>query len=305
MHPTPLVVISGATGLIGSALVEDLLDHGYDVVRLVRSAKTPRNIRAIDSLWNPTTGSIDTSVIDGAYAVINLAGAGISDKRWDRISRKEIRTSRMDATRTLVRAINGVQNPPKAFLSGSATGIYGFPDRVVDETTPPGTTFLASVCVDWERAASHAMSVGTRVTNLRTGLVMTPQGGALKKILLPLKIGAGGPLGSGDQKWSWISLEDQVRAIRFLLTEDRAWGPVNLVSPDTKTNAELTDAIGKALGKPTRFRVPAKALRAALGQFADEITNGVEVRPTVLKSFGFTYMHENVTELAEWIRQQD
>lgn len=304
MQPTPRVVISGATGMIGSALTDELLNLGYDIVRLVRSPKTPTDPRVTDSLWDPTTGSIDSSVVNGAYAVINLAGAGIASKRWDRITRKEIRTSRMDATRTITRAINGASAPPKVFLSGSATGYYGFPDRVVDETTPPGTTFLASVCVDWERAASHAMSVGTRVTYLRTGLVMTPKGGALKKILLPMKMGAGGPLGSGKQKWSWITLDDEVRAICFLLTESRAWGPVNLVSPQTATNAELTDAIGDALGKPSKIRVPEKVLRAALGQFSSEIVNGVEVKPVALTSLGFEFRHATLTSLAKWVKDQ-
>ncbi|MFD2839258.1 TIGR01777 family oxidoreductase [Populibacterium corticicola] len=304
MPHTPHVVVSGATGLIGSKVVDALLDAGYDVIRLVRSAKTEPNPRVIDSLWDPSAGVIDSTVIDGAYGVINLAGAGIGDRRWDRIVKREILASRVGATTTLVKAITSVPTPPQVLVSGSATGYYGFPDQIVDETSPSGDTFLAGVCTAWERAASGAMTAGTRVAYARTGLVMSPEGGALKKLLLPLKFGVGGPLGSGEQLWSWISLEDEVRALVFLLEHDKAWGPVNLVAPQTVPHRELVAKVAGEIHRPHALKVPAFALRAVVGEFAQEIVNGVHVEPTVLESLGFEYSHPRVDALARWISQQ-
>jgi uncharacterized protein (TIGR01777 family) len=304
MYPARTVVISGSTGLIGSALVSALVEQGYDVVRLVRSSRTPPVPLVTDSLWDPTSGTIDQSVIDDAYAVINLAGASIAGKRWDRIVRKELRSSRISATKTLVRAINTSPRPPKVLLSGSATGFYGFPDRIVDESTPAGTTFLAGLCVDWERAAASAMVSGTRVAYLRTGLVMTAQGGTLGKMLPLVKLGIGGPLGSGDQLWSWISLEDEVRAILFLLEHDKAWGPVNLTAPDAVSNSVFMSTLAQAFGKGARVKVPAVALRAAMGQMSSEVVQGVHVKPTVLEALGFKFNHSTLEALAEHIASE-
>lgn len=305
MFPARTIVISGATGFIGSALVTKLLDQGYDVIRLVRGTKTKPMKGVIDSLWDPTTGLIDQSIIDDSYGVINLSGAGIADKRWDRIVRKELRTSRMQPTKTLTRAINASPRPPKVFLSGSATGYYGYPTHPVAESAPPGTTFLAGLCVDWERAAASAMAAGTRIVYLRTGLVMSASGGTLGKILPLLKHGLGGPLGSGEQKWSWISLEDHVRAILFLLEHPNAWGPVNLVSPGTVSNKEFMEGIAKGFGKSARFKVPATALRAAMGQMSVEVTEGVAVRPTVLESLGFEYHQPTISALSIKVAEED
>ncbi len=304
MPHTPHVVVSGATGLIGTRLVDALLDAGYDVIRLIRSAKTEPNPRVIDSLWDPSAGIIDKAVIDGAYGVVNLAGSGIGDRRWDRIVKRDILASRVNATNTLVKAITNVPTPPKVFVSGSATGYYGFPDQIVDESSPSGDTFLADVCTAWERAASGAMTAGTRVAYARTGLVMSHDGGALKKLLFPLKCGLGGPLGSGDQPWSWISLEDEVRALMFMLEHDKAWGPVNLVAPQTVPHAELVAQIARELHRPHALKVPPFALRLAVGEFAQEIVNGVHVLPTVLESLGFEYSHPRVEDLARWVGAQ-
>lgn len=304
MASTPYVVIAGATGMIGTALIDELLAHGFDVVRLVRSYKTEPDSRVIDSYWDPASGVIDFDVIDGAYGVVNLAGSSIGAKRWDRIIKKDLKQSRINSTKLLVRAINKVAAPPKVFLSGSATGYYGFPGKTVTEGSPSGNTFLAGLCVDWERIAAGALASGTRVAYLRTGLVMAPQGGALKKILVPLRLGVGGPLGDGTQIWSWISLKDEVRAIRFLLENERGWGPINLVNNAPTTNLELTEALADRFGRSARFKVPAKALRLALGEFATEITNGVEVAPTALNSLDFTFEHSNLDELTAWVKAQ-
>lgn len=304
MFPARTIVVAGATGLIGTELVSELLAHGYDVIRLVRGNHTAAVAGVTDSQWDPSTGQIDQDVIDDSYGVINLSGSGVADKRWDRIVRKELRSSRLQPTKTLVRAINASPRPPKVFLSGSATGYYGLPEHPVSESTPPGTTFLAGLCVDWERAAASAMVSGARVAYLRTGLVMTAQGGTLGKVLPLLKHGLGGPLGSGQQPWSWISLDDVVRAIIFLLEHNNAWGPVNLVSPNTVSNAQFMEAIAGAFGKPAKVKVPAKALRLAMGQISSEVTSGVEVEPTVLTSLGFKYEQESLTQLAQQIMTQ-
>ena len=295
------VVVSGGSGLVGNALIPVLLEQGYTVTQLVRSAPAQPTLPGVTTaLWNPARGTIAQEAVDSAFAVINLSGSGIASKRWDRVTRKEIRTSRISSTSTLAAAVVRSSTPPQVFLSASATGFYGFPGVTVNESSTSGDTFLAGVCVDWERAATSVLAAGTRLACLRTGLIMTPAGGTLKKLLLPLKLGVGGPLGTGQQVWSWISLEDHIRAIIFLLEQKSAWGPVNLVAPQATTNAELTHAFAQALHRPDKFRVPEKILRLALGQFSGEVVRGVEVQPTVLESLGFSFNHPLVADLVHW-----
>lgn len=306
MNAHTSIVLAGSSGFIGTELEKRLLSEGYSVTRLTRhvdpSASSESPVKQV--AWDPSHGYIDQSTIDSADAVINLAGANISGKRWDRVSKKEILKSRIDATRTLVNAINRSSTPPTVLLSASATGYYGYPTGPVDESSPAGATFLADVCVDWEQSAIGALGSGTRVAFLRTGIVMSPRGGALKKLLLPLKLGFGGPLGSGEQVWSWISLEDEIRAICFVLEHRSAWGPVNLVAPHPATNKAITDELGRVLKRPTRMRVPQSVLRVALGQFSQEITQSVTVKPTVLNALGFKFSHPTVAEMAQWVARE-
>lgn len=304
------IVIAGASGLIGTHLVRRLAERGDLVIRLSRPASTGTSnlehySQVEDMVWDPSAGQLDQHIVDNADAVINLAGASIGGKRWNRQYKRDILKSRIDATTTLTRAIRNSSTPPEAFLSASATGYYGFPNYTVDESSDPGDTFLSSVCERWEMAAHPAMTVGTRLAYLRTGLVMSPEGGALEKLLLPLKLGVGGPLGSGSQLWSWITLEDHVRAMLHILDDERAWGPVNLVSPGAATNQEVTAALAHAYHRPSFFKVPAPALRLVVGEFSSEIVSGVRVEPTILKALDFKFLHTDVSQMAQWVVSQD
>jgi len=300
------VVVAGASGLIGTALVQALAERGDTVVRLNRPNSAPHSAlhahsRIQDMAWDPEREEIDQFIIDSADAVINLAGAGIGDKRWTPAYKDTILRSRLAATSTLATAIAHSTTPPRAFLSASATGFYGFPDQAVDESSKRGSTFLSGVCEQWENAAKPALLSDTRVAFLRTGLVMSPQGGALGRLLPLLKVGLGGPLGSGKQVWSWITLEDHIRAVLHVLDNKEAWGPVNLVAPGATSNAEVTTALAAALNRPAKFRVPAFALKLAVGEFSQEIVRGVLVRPSLLESLNFEFNHPDTAQMARWI----
>ena len=284
------IVISGASGLIGSRLVPHLEAAGHEVFRLVR--KTPSGSREIQ--WNPATGELDPAAIDGMDAVINLSGAGVGDKRWNDAYKREIMNSRVSATLTLARAIAQSTNRPSVFLSGSAIGIYG--DRGSDnitETSKPAHTFLADVVQAWEAAAAPAQAAGVRVAFLRTGLVLAPSAGAFAKLIPLFKLGLGGVIGNGKQYWPIISLTDEVRAIEFLLHHPVS-GAVNLTAPSVPTNRQVTQALGQALKRPTLLPVPAFALKIVLGEFADEITTGAKVLPHILSQLGFEWKHPTV-----------
>ena len=215
------VVVSGASGLIGKALVKDLTEHGHTPVRLVR-----RPVRADDERqWDPAAGELDPEVIESADAVVNLSGAGIGDKRWTPSYKQLLVQSRVDSTGLLARTIAGASNKPQVFLSGSAMGIYGdSQDEVLTEETAPGMGFLADLVQQWEAAATPAVDAGVRTAFLRTTTVLTPKGGALRKMLPPFKFGLGGKFGSGRQYWSWITLPDEVKAIRYLLEAEDVAG---------------------------------------------------------------------------------
>jgi len=284
------IVISGASGLIGSRLVPHLEAAGHEVFRLVR--KTPSGAREIQ--WNPATGELDPAAIDGMDAVINLSGAGVGDKRWNDTYKREIMNSRVSATLTLARAIAQSTNRPSVFLSGSAIGIYG--DRGSDnitETSTPADTFLADVVQAWEAAAAPAQAAGVRVAFLRTGLVLAPSAGAFAKLIPLFKLGLGGVIGNGKQYWPIISLTDEVRAIEFLLHHPVS-GAVNLTAPNVPTNRQVTQTLGHALKRPTLLPVPAFALKIVLGEFADEITTGAKVLPHILSQLGFEWKHPTV-----------
>jgi hypothetical protein len=282
------LVISGSTGLIGTALVERLRSAGHQVVRLVRAGPSGDDVQ-----WDPAAGTLDPAALDGTDAVVHLAGAGIGDHRWTDDYRREIRDSRLRSTELLARTMAGLERPPQVWLSGSAIGIYGArDDEQLSETSSPGTGFLADVCRAWEGATAEAEAAGIRVAHLRTGIVLTPRGGALAKQLPLFRLGLGGRFGSGQAWQSWISLDDEVRAIEHLLTSELR-GPVNLTAPNPVRNAEFAKVLGRVLKRPSVVPVPAFGPRLLLGRdLADSLLfTGQRVLPAALQSDGFEFTH--------------
>jgi uncharacterized protein len=289
------IAISGASGLIGVALTRSLRLDGHDVVPLVR-----RPIRDGEQAvrWDPATGTIDAAGLEGIDGLVNLSGAGIGDKRWTDAYKREILESRTTSTDLLARTIAGLDRPPTVMVSGSAMGIYGDTgDRAVTEAGPLGDDFLADVCRQWEAAAGPAIEAGIRVTFPRTGIVLSPDGGALAKLLPLFRLGLGGRMGSGRQWWSWISLDDEVGAIRWLL-ENEVWGPVNLTAPEPVTNAELTKVLGTVLHRPTVVPVPAFGPKLLLGgELAQSLLfTSQRVLPGVLVDRGYPFSHPTLEE---------
>jgi uncharacterized protein len=293
------IAITGSTGLIGSALGRALRDEGRTVLRLVRRRPT-----ADDEVhWDPF-GEVDTASLEGVDAVVHLAGANLGDRRWNACYRQEIRDSRIEGTRTLCRALASLDHRPSVLVSASASGYYGDTgDRTVDEKSPAGEGFLAALCQDWEAAAEPAAEAGIRVVTPRTGIVLSRQGGVLGRTLPLFRAGLGGRLGSGRQWMSWISLADQVAAMRFLI-DHPIEGPVNLTAPEPVTNAAYTRAVGRALHRPAPFAAPAAVLRLALGGLADEgILISQRILPTRLTAAGFEFRHPDLdSALAEILR---
>lgn len=290
------IIVTGSSGLLGSALVKALRADGARVVRLVRRA--PQG--ADESFWNPAKGLVDPAALEGAEAVVHLAGAGIGDRRWSDDFKREVVRSRVEGTRTLVKALTELSARPPALLSGSAIGFYGDTgDREVDETSPPGSGFLAQeVVVPWEAETAPAEEAGIRVARLRTGLVLSRDGGMLPRILPVFKLGLGAPLGSGEQYWSWISIDDWVRAVQRILKDPEISGPVNLTAPEPVTNAEFTRALGEAVHRPTMpLAVPGFVLRTAIGGFAEEgVLTGQRVVPRRLLEAGHAFRHMGLNE---------
>ena len=276
------IAVTGASGLIGSALVGKLKSEGYTVHRLVRRP----TVSSEEIFWNPATQEIDLAALEGVDAVIHLAGAGVGDKRWTKKYKAEILNSRLLGTTTIANAVAQVK--PKVFISSSAIGWYGETgNRAVTETDRGGDDFLAAVCREWEAAADLAGDV--RTVKIRTGLVLDPTGGALGRMLPLFRFGLGGKLGNGKQWWSWITLHDQLRAIQFVLENPEISGPVNLTSPNPVTNQEFTSALARALRRPALFPAPAFALKLALGGFSTEILGSKKVLPAALQDAGFTF----------------
>jgi len=281
------IAVTGASGLIGSALCAQLKSDGHQVLKLVR-----RPTRLSDEVtWNPVKGEIDLKPLEGIDAVFHLAGAGVGDKRWSAAYRSEILNSRLLGTTTIANACEQLQ--PEVFISASAIGYYGETgNRAVVETDRGGEDFLSIVCREWEAVANLAPSV--RTIKLRTGLVLDPTGGALGRMLPIFKFGLGGKLGSGKQWWSWITLHDVVRAIEFALAKPIA-GPINLTTPNPVTNQEFTAALAQALKRPALFPAPAIALKIALGGFSSEILGSKKVLPNALSDAGFIWDYPHIT----------
>lgn len=285
------VAVTGSTGLIGAPLVDALRRDGHEVVRLVR--REPRGAEEVR--WEPGT-PLDPAALAGVEGAVHLAGAGIGDKRWTPEYKRTLVDSRVKGTTTLAEALAKLDPLPRVLVSGSAIGYYGEGgDRPLDESAPPGDDFLARLCVQWEAATAAAEAAGIRVVHARTGLVVSPKGGAWGRMFPIFKLGIGGRLGSGKQYWSPISLRDEVRALVFLLTENVS-GAANLTGPHPVTNSAATSAMGLALHRPTVLPVPAFALRIVLGEFASEPLRSQRVLPKALLDAGFTFDHPTIAD---------
>jgi uncharacterized protein (TIGR01777 family) len=288
------IAVTGSSGLIGGRLVPALREDGHEVLRLVR--RTPRT--SDEHRWDPAHHSIDPALLADADAVVTVAGGGVGHHRWTAAHKARVLASRLEATSTVSRALAAAAaadpGRPRVLLSASAVGWYGDTgDREVDETDPAGDDFLARTCVDWEAATAPAGDAGIRVATLRTGLVLG-RGGLLGRIAPLFRLGLGGKLGSGRQWWPWISLTDEVAAIRFLLREP-VTGPVDLTAPNPVTNADFTRELGRVLSRPTVLTVPGPALRLAVGEFARVgILAGQRAVPAVLTGAGFSFTHPDL-----------
>jgi len=288
------IVLSGAGGLIGSTLMPSLEAAGHEVVRLVRP---PQEAGPSEEIWDPVSGRLDPAVIDGADAVINLNGRNISDGRWNEAVKRALRASRLEATRTIVEAIERAETPPRVLLNASAVGFYGDRrDEVLAEGSSQGEGFLSELSHDWETAALAAGSDRTRVVLLRLGMVVA-RGGAVGRMLTPFKMGLGGPVGSGRQFWPWIGIEDVCGATEFVLEHDEIEGPVNLVSPQKLRCSEFAQTLGRVLHRPAFMPMPAFAARFALGEMAETLLlASARVRPKVLEDGGYEYCAPSLDE---------
>jgi hypothetical protein len=284
------IAVTGASGLIGSALTASLRENGDQVVTLVR--RTPAS--ASEVAWDPLAplGGLAPGALDGTGAVVHLAGAGVADRRWTDSYKEEIRASRVRGTRGLTEFLAAMGQRPAALLSGSAIGWYGNTGgREVDESAPAGAGFLAGVVRDWESAADPAREAGIRVATLRTGVVLSRRGGMLARLLPLFRLGLGARLGAGTQVMSWVALADWVRAARFVLDQPEISGPVNVTAPNPETNAAFTAALAGALHRPALLSVPSPVLSVALGGVTSDLMSSARVLPRVLRGagFGFTY----------------
>lgn len=283
------ILVTGASGFLGRRMVAELGRRRHAVLRLTRGPADPADPRLLS--WDPAKGFPDEGALEGLDAVIHLAGEGIADRRWTEDHLMRVRESRIQGTRTLLDALARRQAKPKILLAASAVGIYG--DRGEEdlpESARPGSGILASLCVDWEAEAARAHDFGLRVVHLRFGTVLAPDGGALRRMLLPFTLGLGGRLGSGKQWMSWISASDAVRAMIFLLERDASSGAYNLCAPNPVTNAQFTQSLRRALSRPALIPIPGFALRLFLGAMVDEVLLASQkAQPARLRAEGFTW----------------
>lgn len=282
------VLISGSHGLVGSALVRSLVEDGHEVVRLVRHN---RALGAFEVEWHPNQGRIDAQHLEGLDAVVHLAGESIASGRWTDEKKRAIRDSRVKGTLLLSETLAQLSRPPSVFISASAIGYYGNRgDEVLTETSGPGNDFLASVCIEWEQATRPAVEKEIRTVNMRLGIILDRNGGALAKMLTPFRMGIGGRIGDGRQWMSWITLDDVVGGIKFLLVDSTVRGPVNFVARTPVTNAEFTRTLGRVLSRPTIFPMPAFGARLVFGEMADALLLASQrVEAAVLENRGFAF----------------
>jgi len=289
------ILISGSHGLIGSALVAAFTAEGHTLGRLVRR-KADRSQNEV--YWDAERGSVDKSALEdfGPEVVINLAGESIAGGRWTEKRKAKIRDSRVNGTRALAGCLASLSTPPKLLINASAVGFFGSRgEEVLTEASKPGEGFLAETCREWESATEPAQKGGIRVVLIRTGLVLSPEGGPLKKMLLPFKLGAGGILGNGRQYWSWIALDDMVGAIQFIIKTPSLEGPVIMASPHPVTNREFTKTLGRVLFRPTCLPLPASTARLVFGEMADEaLLASARVQPEKLELAGFKFQYPDL-----------
>ncbi|MER5942798.1 TIGR01777 family oxidoreductase [Streptomyces sp. NPDC001928] len=282
------IAVAGASGLIGGALVRSLVADGHEVVRLVRRAPRSRD----EVRWDPEGKSVDAAGLAGCAAVVNLAGANVGSRRWTDEYKAQLRCGRVLGTTALAEAMASLapEERPRVFVNGSAIGYYGETgERAVDESAPAGEGFLPSMCVEWEAAAAPAQEAGVRTVFPRTGLVVAREGGAWGRLFPLFKAGLGGRMGDGRQYWSFVSLHDEVAAIRHLMDTEGLSGPFNVTAPQPLTNREITEAMGRVLRRPTLFAVPAPVLRTVLGEMAGDVLGSQRVLPKRLLESGFTF----------------
>ena len=285
------ILISGSSGLIGSAAATALKSDGHDVVHLVRPGKPPN---PGDVQWDPMRATVDVAALEGVEVVIHLSGAGIADGRWTEERKQLLRSSRIDTTRVLVDSLSRLKQKPRVLIVASAIGYYGNRgDEILTESSTTGTDFLALVCRDWEAEASRAAARGIRTVMLRTGVVLSGKGGALPKMLPLFKLGLGGRLGSGQQWMSWIAIEDVVGIIRNAIANEQVSGPVNVVAPNPVRNEEFTRLLAAMLHRPAIFPAPAFMLRLAMGEMADAVLLGSDrVKPERMLAAGYKFRFE-------------
>jgi uncharacterized protein (TIGR01777 family) len=288
------ILVSGASGLVGTKLTAALTAAGYQVGRLVRDRS---RAAGSDVVWNPAEGQLETSALADCDAVINLAGENIASGRWSAKRKERILHSRVNGTRTITTALAAVADRPRTLINASAVGFYGDRgDEILNEASSSGSgDFLSGVCRDWENATEPAAKAGVRVVLARFGVILSSQGGALKKMLLPFRLGLGGKIGSGRQYMSWVAIDDVIGATLFCLGSPAVHGPVNVVAPQPVTNAEFTKTLGRAIGRPAIFPMPAMAARLAFGQMADELLLASQrVEPTKLLDAGYAFKYPNL-----------
>ena len=290
------VLITGSSGLIGSVLIESLASNGHEVVRLLR-----KKFSKDSPVWDPENDVIDLADVRDIAAVVHLAGDNIAEGRWNDRKKGRIRNSRVRGTKLLAEFFAASEHKPRIIVSASAVGVYG--DRgeeLVDETSEPGNGFLADVCQQWEGATASAVDAGIRVANVRFGVVLSTAGGALKKMLLPFRMGLGGVIGGGKQYMSWVSIDDVVGMIQYVIGNDSMRGPVNLVSPHAVSNHEFTKTLGRVLHRPTIFPMPAFAARLAFGEMANELLlSSTRAVPKKLMNSGYKFRHPELGEAFE------
>ncbi len=296
MNQARTVAVTGASGFVGRALVASLEADGHRVLRLVRrEPQSPDEVA-----WDPRSGVVDSVRLQGVDAAVHLAGANLGGRPWTASYKREILESRRLGTRTIAAALAGLDRPPRVLVSASGINAYGDTgDAVVDESAPRGTGFLADVVREWEEATAPAQTAGIRVVHARSGVV-AGRGGAFARLLPAVRLGVGGPLGSGRQWWSLISLRDEVRALRFVLDDDRAAGPVNLVATAAR-NADLVRALGRALSRPTLLRVPQVVLTTVLREMATVVLESARAEPAVLRRLGFTFTDPDLEAIARYV----
>ena len=295
------VAVTGSSGLIGGALRRHLTDRGDSVLRVVRRApQGPDEVQ-----WDPSRGELDAAALSEVDAVVNLAGVGIGDKRWNAEHKREVERSRTDATGTVSQALVRVKEQTGRsirLVNASAVGYYGHRgDEVLTEQSPPGQDFLAGVVTRWEEATQPAVDAGLSVAWARTGLVMSPDGGAFSPLLLLGKLGLGGPMGTGREWWPWITLVDEVAALTHLVDHDEVVGAVNLVAPSSARQKDIARELGRALHRPAVVPAPRFALRIVVGEFADSIIASQRIEPQVLTASGFGFEHADLTSAVRWL----